>query len=168
MEREKKYPINGKGYCSLEKYELYYESGEIEQEGYFSGQDLSGVWLEYHKNGKIRSIKNYNEGFIDGFWNLYDENGKLFIEMKIEMDKQIWSRQYRENGKLEKEVYYFKRRGFGKHGQRWEKFEYYKTGELKRETQGEWGQEKTYCKCWDINGNEIECKEKNEFDNGLI
>ena len=77
---------NGK---KIEDWVYYFETGELEQRGYFTkaGQP-NGVWQWYYVNGDTLRIENFRSGLEDGEFREYDRNKKIILEAIILMAKR--------------------------------------------------------------------------------
>jgi antitoxin component YwqK of YwqJK toxin-antitoxin module len=54
------------------KATYYFESGKVQQEGFFKDGKLEGTWIAYDANGNKKSIGEYSNGQKTGkwfFWN---------------------------------------------------------------------------------------------------
>ena len=98
------------------KYKLYYENGQLEEEGYWSNGKNIGEFKRYHENGNlaqafnfnkegrrfgvqryfysngnIQFIGNWEEGKISGKANEFDELGQV-EETKLFIDGKLYSK----------------------------------------------------------------------------
>ena len=134
--------INGIVFCDF---------GEL---GSYKEGKKNGLWKDYDENGKIFSEESWKYGVSDGPYIYYFENGEIF-ERGNHKDGELEGlyQYYYENGQLQWEGNYKNGRMDGL----WNT--YYETGQLKEEWMGTEGVS-ILVKCWDEDGNEIECKEE--------
>jgi|TARA_B110000240_G_scaffold174638_1_gene201240 antitoxin component YwqK of YwqJK toxin-antitoxin module len=112
---------------------------------------ISSKW--FYENGQLRDEINYSNGEEDGLKRIYYENGQLQFEVRFKNGKEDGPiKSYHQNGKIWFEGKYVngEEDGISK--------EYNKNGGLIREFKNENGVF-IYEKCWDEDGNEIECEE---------
>ncbi|MEL7148806.1 MAG: toxin-antitoxin system YwqK family antitoxin, partial [Bacteroidota bacterium] len=106
------------------KWKFYYETGELQAEGFFKNGSRSGNWKYFHLNGQLSATGNYSKGRKDGLWKYYYEDGKLRSE-GIERDGQkegFWKLYY-ESGETKASGNFDA--GSGKY------FEFYENGKQK-------------------------------------
>jgi len=53
---------------------LYYETGEVKEERYYSEGVREGVWKSFHKSGKIKTKGKYRNGEKVGVWKTFYKN----------------------------------------------------------------------------------------------
>ncbi|WP_303316396.1 toxin-antitoxin system YwqK family antitoxin [Flavivirga abyssicola] len=83
------------------KRKIYYETGQLRQEGSLINNKPHGECYVYYENGKLYAIQNFNNGKRNGLWKEYYENGNIKNEYNFESDKLdgLWTTYY-EDGKL--------------------------------------------------------------------
>jgi len=106
----------------------YYDNGQIKSVEYYKDGKKEGLWIRYFYNGNLSIKGNFKDNKQEGYWMSYYDNGQLYLD-----------RIYKD-GKLE---------GI------WKSF--YKNGQLNYEWNYKEG-ELISQKCWDENGNKIECE----------
>ncbi|WBV60041.1 toxin-antitoxin system YwqK family antitoxin [Chryseobacterium camelliae] len=109
-EEVKKYNDSGKllasGYKSPDgkatgRWEFYYESGKLKEEGSFKDGKETGWWKIYFESGKPKETGNYKNGLKDGEWKIYFENGNLDMVTNHKDGKLVGEgKTYYQNGKL--------------------------------------------------------------------
>lgn len=109
-------------------YTIYYENGEIQQEGYYKNGLLDGSVVIYYETGQVNEEQIYREGLLNGPFVMYYEGGEIQQEGHYKDDKADG------NWKL-----------------------YYQSGELEQEHVYELGI-RLSIKCWNENGLEFECE----------
>lgn len=144
---------------------------------YFGNKIFSGyVIVDSFDNGKPKRIVEYKDGIEGGDVKHYYENGQLEVEScELEGIPTGLVKMYHENGQLSSETIFENGvpSGIGKHwnengvltneitfqeGVPFKSKWYYENGNPKREEFDKKG--KTISKCWDKDGNEIECEEE--------
>ena len=106
----------------------YYDNGQIKSVEYYKDGKKEGLWIRYFYNGNLSIKGNFKDNKQEGYWMSYYDNGQLYLD-----------RIYKD-GKLE---------GIWK--------SYYENGQLNYEWNYKEG-ELISQKCWNENGNKIECK----------
>lgn len=109
-------------------HKSFTEEGQLHTEVYYKDDTLDGPWKEYHENGKLWGERNYKNGKMEGSSKSYYENGQLWIEDNWE--------DHKKEGPYKL---------------------YYENGQLQQERFYK-NDEEISRKCWDEEGNEIECK----------
>mgnify|MGYP006099329117 CR=1 FL=1 len=129
-----------------------YENGQLEYEGGFKDGKKDGIQREWFENGQLKVELNWKEDTRDGLQRTWYENGRLVIEANYkEGAPRGLVRTWYGNGQLEYEANH-KAYGFDGILRRW-----YENGQLKLEQHYNEGKRISE-KCWDLDGNEIECK----------
>lgn len=116
---------------------------------YFKNKIFNGfVIRDTFENGKPRNIIEYKNGIEGGVLKLFYENGYLWVDgFEFEGLPDGLTKMYKENGLLNNEITF-------DNGNPIKSKWYYDNGKVKREED-----EKGLKKCWDENGNEIECED---------
>ncbi|MCV6628638.1 MAG: hypothetical protein OIF50_02140 [Flavobacteriaceae bacterium] len=94
--------------CSLlvafaqKKYvKTYFDTGEIQSEGWMMNKTKLEYWTYYYKNGSPKATGHYTRGKKHGYWRYYGENGKVTLEGHyVHGKKNKWWVYYDQNGKL--------------------------------------------------------------------
>ncbi len=73
------------------KWSYYYETGELESEGYFSKDVVVGEWVWYFPNGNKMEEGKYLKGKREGLWKLYNEDGTMKSSMYFQDGKVVSS-----------------------------------------------------------------------------
>ena len=131
----------------------YYQSGEIEYEANYKDGQLNGVWKRYFKNGAINKEGNYIKDKREGLEKTYDRYGNLRIEENYKNDQKNGLQKEYVDGILKDEVMYKNGVDIGIYN-RYFYNEKVKLYEMKSYKNGEL----MYKKCWDGNGNKINCE----------
>jgi len=134
----------------------YYENGQLMMEGNYKDGKLSGLWKSYYESGQLTTEGYMKDGEKYGLWKHYYENGQLEIEgeYKVQNDSiskdGIW-KWYYKNGQLFQTANW----KYGEFHGLWKV--YYENGQL--EWEENWKDDELISeKCWDEDGNEIECE----------
>ena len=108
----------------------YYENGQLEVEGNRKDGKREGLWKWYYENGQLAIEGNWKDGSREGLWKWYYGNGQLELEGNYGTDgwNGLW-KWYYEDGQLARQ-------------ERWR---------TSRKTP-------IHKRCWDEEGNKIECK----------
>lgn len=69
------------------KWTYYYQSGQIESEGYFKDDLPTGLWKWYHENGNLKEIGTFEKGNREGKWIFYDLDGNKIEEKYFKNDQ---------------------------------------------------------------------------------
>ncbi len=85
-----------------------YENGKIRNVFIHSGGTRNGPALGLYLSGKMKLEVTYKDGYPSGIARRYYENGNLMVESKMINRKNIYYKEYFENGKLKEEVYHEK------------------------------------------------------------
>ena len=129
-------------------------------------QPVTGIVFENHSNGQNSSIENFRNGEWEGTQTYWYEDGTKQLEVKYKNGKQNGiSKKWYKNGQLEVETSWTDGKSDGKVDRGW--FEngqlkyqggkgWYSNGALRYETKMEGGKI-IFSKCWDVDGNVIEC-----------
>ena len=56
---------------------IYYESGEIKEEGNFTHNKKHGKFIDYYRNGNKEIEMNYINGIANGKWKTYNKDGNI-------------------------------------------------------------------------------------------
>ena len=59
---------------------MYFESGQIKQEGVYKNGETIGEWKGYYENGQLKEIVTYSKNLENGPFKEYYKNGKLKTE----------------------------------------------------------------------------------------
>jgi len=59
------------------KWNWYYESGEVEEEGHYVDGEKEGKWVEYYESGEVKAEANYVDGKREDKWVWYYESGEV-------------------------------------------------------------------------------------------
>jgi len=111
------------------KWTEWYESGQLRFAETYKDGELDGKSTYWHENGQKRYEATYKDGKIDGLWTLWYENGQKWVEIAY------------KNGRKD-----------GLHTG------WHENGQKRSETTFKDG-ELISGKCWDEDGNEIDCSE---------
>lgn len=77
---------------------------QVVEEGYYSANRRSGVWIKYYPNGNKKSEISYKRGRPNGSFKLFYENGN--VEEEGEWTNRLYNgafKRYYEDGTLEQE-----------------------------------------------------------------
>ncbi len=100
-----------------------------------------------------KEMKIYKDGRLEGMWKKWDSNGQLRFESDVTYGKRVgWEKWFYKNGQIWVEGHYLGRQKNGP----WKM--YYENGQLDMELHHKNGQIISK-KCWDEDGNKIECEE---------
>jgi len=72
---------------------------------YKSGK-RNGKVFSFYENGRLKKEGTYSDDNPIGITKMYYENGNPKMESKIEDGKNLYYKEYYENGQLKQEVYY--------------------------------------------------------------
>ena len=134
------------------KSSMWYEDGQIEEEGNFINGKNHGLFTRWRNSGQKREEATFKDGELDGLMTEWYENGQKKSENTFKDGKQdglttVWY----ENGQKKGE-------GTFKDGKQEGKWTgWYENGQKEGEVTFKDG-ELISEKCWDENGNRIECK----------
>lgn len=56
----------------LVKATYFFDSGKIQQQGFFKDGKLDGKWISYDENGNKKAVAEYNNGEKTGKWFFWD------------------------------------------------------------------------------------------------
>ena len=56
------------------KATYYYDSGKVQQEGFFKDGKLDGVWVSYDERGNKKAVGEYTDGVKTGKWIYFNDN----------------------------------------------------------------------------------------------
>jgi antitoxin component YwqK of YwqJK toxin-antitoxin module len=129
-----------------------YENGQLKVESIFKDGKENGLSKMYYENGQLLGFQNHKDGKPDGLWENHYEDGQLESSINYKDGKQDGlSKIYYKNGQLKVEGNY-------KNGKYNGLFNgYYENGHLIQQVNYMDGNIIS-TKCWDKEGNEIECK----------
>ena len=65
---------------ACESYENYYETGEIEQKGWYIEGELNDKWIWWFKNSEIKRVEHYKNGVEEGYFAEYDDGGEELLK----------------------------------------------------------------------------------------
>jgi len=83
-----------------------YENGKIRNFFIHCGGTRNGPALGLYLSGKMKLEATFKYGYPDGIQRIYYKNGNLMVESKMINRKNIYYKEYFENGKLKEEVSY--------------------------------------------------------------
>ena len=161
--------LNTVDHDSYPKYEkTYYKySNDLNEEGNLLDiYTKDGLWKKYYETGELNWTTNWDNGLENGPSVIYYRSGKIKGESNYRSgNKEGLSKSYYENGQLK---WVFNNKKGKRVGVM--KF-YYETGQLKSEwdykegsTDGSrWGLTPQSTKCWNKDGDEIECDDHDPF-----
>jgi len=86
----------------VEKYNI----GNIRNIFSYKDGKRNGKAYSFYKNGKLKKEGIYLDDNPIGITKMYYENGNLMMESKIVNGKNVYYKDYYENGQLKQEVYY--------------------------------------------------------------
>ena len=122
------------------KWNWYYESGEVEEEGHYVDGEIQGEYVWYYESGEVDQKGHYVDGKQQGEYVLYYESGGMKIEATL-VDGNLQGKVflYYQSGGVEEEENYVDGTMHGEYV--W----YYESGEVKEEgnyvdgkRQGKW------------------------------
>lgn len=83
-----------------------YDSGKIRNIFTYKNGKRNGIAFGFYESGKLKKEGSYLDDNPVGITKMYYENGNLMVESKIVDGKNIYYKDYYENGQLKQEVYY--------------------------------------------------------------
>ena len=83
-----------------------YDSGKIRNVFTYKNGKRNGKAFGFYESGKLKKEGTYLDDNPIGITRMYYENGNLMVESKIVDGKNIYYRDYHENGQLRQEIYY--------------------------------------------------------------
>lgn len=83
-----------------------YDSGKIKNIFIYKNGKKNGKAFAFYENGKLKKEATYLDDNPTGVTKIYYENGRLMVESKIVNSKNIYYKDYYENGQLKQEIYY--------------------------------------------------------------
>ena len=107
---------------------VYHENGELKEEGILENNERIGQWRFYYYSGELENEMNFNKNKLNEFSKSYYENGNIKSEGHFSsgLYNGLW-KEYHENGNLMYEGEY-------KNGESQGVFKYYyENGQLKEE-----------------------------------
>jgi antitoxin component YwqK of YwqJK toxin-antitoxin module len=77
-------------------WRLWYENGQLSQEGNYLNGKAEGLWRLWHENGQLSLEGNYLNGKAEGLYRLWHENGQLseegnYLNGKVEGLWRFWN-----------------------------------------------------------------------------
>jgi len=168
-----------------EKCVEYYPNGKKRLEGTYKDGKRDGLWTRWHENGQMKVKGTFKDGEQDGLWTSWWENGQKKEEgtWKDDYEDGLWTDWYNMDYEIRlaseqlektKELLY-RYRHDEKYGEVRSLFQadsttlavlqnHYKNdknmvGRIRTYKDGELNDSK----CWEVNGNEIDCK---NYDDG--
>lgn len=108
---------------------FYHENGRISSEGNFKDGLPNGIWKSYYADGTLKSIGKKQVGLSDSVWTFYDYEGRKIKQFDYEADKKNGCAVFYDTlGNVVREYFYINDVLQG------DQFDYYATGELKKQT----------------------------------
>ena len=93
-------------------HRIYYENGQIREEGIYKDNEMDGLWIGYFPNGQVQFVGNFKNSKRNGYYILNHENGKMKVRGVYKDDiPEGFIESYHDNGRL-------KSIGFVKDGKR--------------------------------------------------
>jgi len=144
----------------------WYEDGQMDKKLHYKSGQKDGMQFYWYSDGQNSSIENFRNGEWEGTQTYWYEDGTKQLEVKYKNGKQNGiSKKWYKNGQLEVETSWTDGKSDGKVDRGW--FEngqlkyqggkgWYSNGALRYETKMEGGKI-IFSKCWDVDGNVIEC-----------
>ena len=83
-----------------------YDNGNIRNLFSYKKGKRNGKAFSFYENGRLKMEGTYLENNPIGITKMYYENGNLMMESKIKDGKNIYYKEYYENGQMKQEVYY--------------------------------------------------------------
>lgn len=83
-----------------------YDSGKIKNIFTYKNGKRNGKAFGFYESGKLKKEVIFLDDNPIGISKMYYENGNLMVESKIVDGKNIYYKEYYENGQLKQEVYY--------------------------------------------------------------
>lgn len=88
------------------KFNKFYHSGQLAEQGFFKRGLKDGEWKIWHPNGLLKQVSTYKEGKINGRLVKFDEAGNVTAEQKYKRgklkSKNSRQEEIQEKGSLEK------------------------------------------------------------------
>ena len=70
-----------------ERFERFYDDGQLKQTGFVKDGMANSIWESYYKNGRLEIKANYKDDRLDGVWESYYENGQLESKREFYYEK---------------------------------------------------------------------------------
>jgi antitoxin component YwqK of YwqJK toxin-antitoxin module len=91
-------------YLGKHKQGNCYKPDQKAEEGKFTDNRKTGIWIDYHCNGNVRSRLTFANGRPDGFAQMYHENGKIMEEGTWKNSRWVGNyKLYYDNGEVQHE-----------------------------------------------------------------
>jgi len=81
-------------------YRLFWEDGQLLQEGNYLNGQYAGMWRRWYRNGRLEYERDFVNGKREGWTREWDENGTLRIEMKLINGERVLIRFFDKNGQV--------------------------------------------------------------------
>ena len=72
------YVLNDRDTIREGRYEIWYPSEILWQEGIYSNNQLDSIWLDYHPNGILKQELPYSNGKLEGKVYTFDSTGNKY------------------------------------------------------------------------------------------
>jgi antitoxin component YwqK of YwqJK toxin-antitoxin module len=83
-----------------------YENGKVKNIFTYKNGKRNGKAFGYYESGRLKKEVTFLDDNPIGIEKMYYENGNLMVEAEIVDGKQVFYKEYYQNGQLKQEVYY--------------------------------------------------------------
>ena len=77
-------------------YTMYYDNGNVKEEGQYYNNKKTGTWYEYNRNGKLRAVAHFTNDKREGKWKFYDLDSNMITYVYYDNNKMTKAIQIKE------------------------------------------------------------------------